>query len=118
MSEQPRCPEGTSGFSRLAPTNQNGELSPDGCVSDDARIFGTYLHGLFDGDEFRHAFIAAARAFHHLAPAVTLDDWRAKREQSLNRLAEAVRSSVDLPQLFKWVGLSYSGLSEAAKRSQ
>lgn len=111
VSEDTRC------FSRVAAIGQPEQTSLDGCVSDDGRIFGTYLHGLFDGDEFRHAFLAAARAFHHLAPAMILDDWRAKREKSFDRLAEAVRTFIDLPELFKWVGLSYDGSSEAAKRT-
>ncbi len=35
----------------------------DGCVSEDGRIVSTYLHGVFDNDEFRHAFLRAAREF-------------------------------------------------------
>lgn len=90
---------------------RNGEQNPhlDGCISTDSRIFGTYLHGVFDEDEFRHTFIAAARAFHRLAPAQVLDAWKQKREQSFDRLAGAVRTSVDLHQLFGWAGLSYRG---------
>jgi adenosylcobyric acid synthase len=79
----------------------------DGCVNSDSRIFGTYLHGLFDEDEFRHAFIATARAFHALAPAAFLDDWKRKRERSFDRLADAIRGSVDMHRIFEWVGLSY-----------
>lgn len=90
---------------------RNGEQNPhlDGCISTDSRIFGTYLHGVFDEDQFRHTFIAAARAFHCLAPAPVLDAWKQKREQSFDRLAEAIRNSVDLHQLFGWAGLSYRG---------
>lgn len=108
---------GTYGFSHLAAMGRPDEIWQDGCVSEDARIIGTYLHGLFDGDEFRHAFIAAARAFHHLTPAVLLGEWKAKREQSFDRLAGAVRTSVDLPQLFKWIGLSYHGRPKAIERT-
>jgi adenosylcobyric acid synthase len=79
----------------------------DGCIAADGRIFGTYLHGLFDDDGFRHAFLAAARAFHGLAPADAFTDWKARREQSLNRLADTVRQSLDMPAIFGWVGLDY-----------
>ena len=91
-------------------TRQSNSKEPphyDGCITSDTRIFGTYLHGLFDEDSFRHAFIAAARAFHHLAPATVLDQWRQKREDSLNRLATAVCQSLDMPRIFAWAGLTY-----------
>ena len=80
----------------------------DGCVSPNSRIFGTYLHGIFDDDAFRHAFIAAARSFQHLAPANSFENWRQKREDSFERLAQVVRASVDLPRIFDWVGLKYN----------
>ena len=30
---------------------------PDGAVSSDGRVSGTYIHGIFAGDEFRKAFL-------------------------------------------------------------
>jgi adenosylcobyric acid synthase len=79
----------------------------DGCVGSNSRIFGTYLHGLFDGDEFRHAFIDAARMFCRLAPAGELSNWGSKRRESLDRLASTVSESLDLPRIFEWLGLQY-----------
>jgi len=79
----------------------------DGCISEDSRIFGTYLHGLFDEDTFRHAFINAARAFCHLSTAGELNDWGAKRRESLDRLATVVCQSLDMRRIFEWVQLSY-----------
>lgn len=79
----------------------------DGCMSLDSRIFGTYLHGLFDGDGFRHTFINAARAFCHLAPSVELNHWESKRRESLDRLATVVSHSLDMLQIFGWAGLQY-----------
>lgn len=97
----------------------SGEQS-DGCISPDTRIFGTYLHGLFDDDTFRHTFITAARSFHHLAPAACFENWERKREDSLNRLADTVRQSLDLPRIFDWVGLTYrpSGHTEITEQSR
>jgi adenosylcobyric acid synthase len=80
----------------------------DGCVSSDARIVGTYLHGIFDDDAFRHAFITAARSCQHLAPAHRFENWRQKREASFDHLAETVRAAVDMPRIFDWVGLKYN----------
>jgi adenosylcobyric acid synthase len=86
---------------------EHTETVADGCISRDARIFGTYIHGLFDGDVFRHAFIKAARAFYHLTPPAELNDWGSKRQQSLDRLADAVILSLDMPRIFEWVGLQF-----------
>ena len=97
-------------------SDPTGKQWSDGCIDPSSRIFGTYLHGLFDEDDFRHAFLSAARAFHRLAPATAFDNWKQKRENSLNRLADAVRASLDLPQLFGWIGLSY-GMKHAGSKS-
>jgi adenosylcobyric acid synthase len=83
----------------------------DGCVSLDGRTFGTYMHGIFDDDAFRHAFLDAARSCLDLAPATAHTNWKQQREDSMNRLADAVRASVDMQAMFGWVGLRYSGAS-------
>jgi len=83
-------------------------MQRDGCLSDDTRIFGTYLHGILEHDVFRHAFIEAARGFHHLSAARGLKYWKQERERSFERLADAVESHLDLAEIFSWVGLPYS----------
>jgi adenosylcobyric acid synthase len=93
--------DGAQAFSIL-----NGS-EPDGCISPDTRVFGTYVHGIFDDDTFRHTFIAAARSFHQLAPAACFENWRQKRDESFDRLADTVRRSLDMPRIFDWVGLKY-----------
>jgi adenosylcobyric acid synthase len=103
---------GAQPFAQLArQTKENAESVTDGCLSPDTRIFGTYLHGLFDEDCFRHAFIAAAREFHHLTSALELNNWRSSREESLNRLANVVSESLDMPRIFEWVGLRFQPAS-------
>jgi adenosylcobyric acid synthase len=79
----------------------------DGCISADRHVLGTYLHGIFDEDCFRHQFVAAARSFHKLAPPGLLTPWKAQREDSLDRLAGQVSRSLDMPRIFAWVGLNY-----------
>lgn len=83
----------------------------EGCISGDTRIFGTYLHGIFDDDSFRHTFITTARAFLHLAPASCFGNWKQMREDSLNRLADSVRDALDIAQILGWVGLAYHAKS-------
>jgi adenosylcobyric acid synthase len=108
-------------FATLFSESKTTGTSSDGCISADTRIFGTYLHGLFDDDSFRHQFVLAARAFHQLAPPDELRRWKQLREESLNRLAGEVEKALDMEMIFGWVGLSYKGsdsLDENSLRSE
>ncbi|ADW69088.1 cobyric acid synthase [Granulicella tundricola] len=88
------------------------EPTPDGAIDPTTRIFGTYLHGLFDEDPFRHLFLTNARAFHHLTPPAALNNWKHHRESALNAFAAHVESSLDMPQIFSWAGLDYQALDK------
>src|SRR6266567_6505583 len=93
-------------FSRIT---RKGDSSPgllDGCVSSDGRFAGTYLHGIFHQDAFRHAFLGAARSSRGLTPAAMLG-WKQLREGELDRLAQTVSNSVDLSRLLGLVGLNW-----------
>jgi adenosylcobyric acid synthase len=91
-------------FGKLRRTG-NADLIPDGAVSDSGYIFGTYLHGLFDDDSFRHAFVRAARAASGLAPAAALASVAAERDDRLNRFAAHVESALDVDALLGWLEL-------------
>ncbi len=93
-------------------SNSASVSATDGCISSDTRIFGTYLHGLFDEDAFRHRFLCAARAFHKLTPPGELHQWKRLREESLNRLALQVEDALDMQEIFRWVGLPYHRAAE------
>jgi len=77
----------------------------DGGVSTDQRVFGTYIHGIFDEDGFRHAFLEAARAACGLAPLAAKAFVAAERQSRLERLAAQVRSSLDLELIRSWLYL-------------
>ena len=89
----------------------SGPLQKDGCIDDSTRVFGTYLHGVFDNDAFRQTFVDAARAFHHLAPATRFHRWREQREQALDAFAAHVEESLDMPEIFSWAGMRYKALA-------
>jgi adenosylcobyric acid synthase len=83
-------------------TLSDGE--PDGCISSDHRVLGTYLHGIFDDDSFRHQFLHAAHRVRGLHSPLTLNPWKAQRHESLDRLAREVKTALDLKRIFSWVG--------------
>ena len=105
--------EGGTPFAALASDSEPSGVSADGCVRADSRVFGTYLHGLFDDDGFRHQFIRAARVFYQLSAPDELFRWKSMREESLNRLAREVERALDMATIFSWVGLHYNGLASA-----
>ncbi|MFT4112592.1 cobyric acid synthase [Silvibacterium sp.] len=92
----------------LRQSHDSSEAVIDGCISADRRVAGTYLHGLFDEDAFRHAFLAAARVHAQLAPVDNFHAWSRKRQESFDRLAETVRNSLDMASIFAWAGLAYA----------
>jgi len=64
------------------------ESGPDGAVSADSRVGGCYLHGLFDSDAFRHAFLGRlggeGSAQYEAAIGATLDALAEHLERSLD----------------------------------
>jgi adenosylcobyric acid synthase len=77
----------------------------DGCVSEDQRIFGTYLHGLFDHDSFRHEFLYASHAALRMSAPEKLMEWSERRREQLDLLADAFGSALDLNAIFGIAGL-------------
>ncbi|MBV7336036.1 cobyric acid synthase [Chloroflexi bacterium TSY] len=61
----------------------------DGAVSQDGRVWGTYLHGIFDNDHFRSQWL---RSLGWQGTSVSMKQLRI---QAYDRLANAVEESVD-----------------------
>jgi adenosylcobyric acid synthase len=72
----------------------------DGWVSPERRVWGTYLHGLFDSDEFRRSFISQVVQASQAAPAPypTLS-FGAFQETQLDRLADLMRRHLDIARI-------------------
>jgi adenosylcobyric acid synthase len=79
------------------------ETITDGAVSESLHVFGTYVHGFFDCDDFRHEFIRAARAAVGLAPATRWLNSHAERDARINRLASHLRNALDINLLKSWL---------------
>ncbi|MGJ8513330.1 cobyric acid synthase [Carnimonas bestiolae] len=65
------------------------EGRPEGLLSQDGQVLGTYLHGIFDHPQALAALLAWA-GLESPAPF----DYRAVREQQIDRLADAVETSL------------------------
>lgn len=72
----------------------------DGARSEDGFVAGTYMHGLFDDDRFRHEYLGRLHASLGRAPAAQWFFVQRERERSLDRLADMVASELDLTTFF------------------
>ncbi|MEI8140276.1 MAG: cobyric acid synthase [bacterium] len=75
-----------------------------GVVDTDGRIWGTYLHGVFDADDFRRWFINRLRTRRGLAP---MEGTYAAYdiELALNELAGVVRKALRIDEIYRLMGL-------------
>jgi adenosylcobyric acid synthase len=78
----------------------DGTIS-DGAVSADCRVFGTYLHGIFDSHGFRTAFLNRIRAEKGL-PTVSAD---CRRDDPFDLLAEHLERHLDIERLLRICGV-------------
>ncbi|NOY44042.1 MAG: cobyric acid synthase [Deltaproteobacteria bacterium] len=72
----------------------DGSWHPDGAVSPDGRVFGTYLHGIFDNDAFRQAFLGLFRTGQAQATS-----FARQKEEGYDRLAALLRKHLDVDGL-------------------
>jgi adenosylcobyric acid synthase len=92
-------------FAEVRRLNREEQLMPDGCISQDGRVFGTYLHGIFDRDEFRHALLEAAHAALCLPLPSEFAAWRQHRERQLDQVADVFGCALDLDAISKLLSL-------------
>jgi len=83
----------TTGPDCARPFGRLADGSPEGAVSADGRVTGTYVHGLFGDDRQRSAWLARLRA----APSIIAHD--ALIEATLDRLAAHLATHIDLDRL-------------------
>jgi adenosylcobyric acid synthase len=82
----------TDGPDRTRPfTFVNG--APEGAISRDGRVHGTYLHGLFTADGFRRAFLD------RLGIAASDQNYRGRVEEVLDALADHIETHLDVDGL-------------------
>jgi len=78
----------------------------DGLVSEDGRVWGTYLHGLFDNDGLRHRFISRFLKGEDLVPTKErLRSFHHWKEEQYNKLASHLRNHLDISRIYKIIGL-------------
>lgn len=75
-----------------------------GVQGHEGRVWGTYLHGVFDADEFRRWFIDRLRVRRGLKAAGQVTS-AYDIEPALDRLADTVRNALRMDEIYKRMGL-------------
>lgn len=80
----------------------------DGAWTDEGRVWGTYLHGIFDNDTFRDRFVAFLAAQKGMAAdgmgsqSFRFSQWK---EDQYDLLADFVRRHCDVDRIYRIMGL-------------
>ncbi len=72
----------------------------DSVMSDDKQVLGTYLHGIFDHPDACKALLVWAGLSH-----VEIPDYNQKREEGINRVADAMEEHLDMDRITEILGI-------------
>ncbi|MDK2847085.1 MAG: hypothetical protein PWP34_438 [Desulfuromonadales bacterium] len=95
---------GQSRADQLPPALIGSDGNGLGACRGDGLVWGSYLHGLFDADAFRRWFIDRLRQRKGLRPVGKVQT-RYDLEPAFERLADTVRQSLDIPAIYRLMGL-------------
>lgn len=76
-------------LSNAVPVNYN-----DGSISEDEKVWGTYIHGLFENDDFRTRFLAG-----HGRSASRMFTYRSYLKTHFDKLTSLIEENVDVQRI-------------------
>ena len=95
--------------SLLQVTQSDGRQYADGFIADHGRVWGSYMHGIFDNDGFRTAYLSWLRE--HVAcgrqssnAVVAGISYQQRKENGLNGLADLLSLSLDMKMIDQLAG--------------
>ncbi|WP_334073737.1 cobyric acid synthase [Paenibacillus sp. A14] len=76
----------------------------EGTALQNGRVFGTYLHGVFQNDAWRRAWLNGVRADKGLPPLESRVAAASRKESGFNRLADHVEAHLDMRRIYSLLG--------------
>jgi adenosylcobyric acid synthase len=73
----------------------------DGAISDSGNVMGTYYHGIFDNDAFRHAILERLRREKGIDGPVESVNFELLKDREYDRLATHVEAHLDMDAILK-----------------
>ncbi len=93
---------------RIFPDGDRSYL--DGAVGWKGLVVGTYLHGIFDNDPFRRAFLSFLRERKGLPPSGGGFDYGGVLKEELDKFANCLAENLDLEAIREAAGIDFSPL--------
>lgn len=90
----------------FAVQSAGGQMRKEGACRPDGRVFGTYLHGIFDSDIWRRAWLDGVRISKGLEPLTQTFTAAVRREAAFDRLASHVRERLNMDKIYEIAGLN------------
>ena len=91
---------------RIVSRNGKQEDAPDGCISRELSVWGTYLHGIFDNDNLRQNLIKELKRKKGIKDdyfsGLSFKRWK---ETQYDMLARHVREHVDMEKIYRILGI-------------
>ena len=90
-------------LSQMRPIHENGEIMPEGAqnVTEKMNVYGTYVHGIFDGDGIAKNIIDALLAKKGMKPEdIQMISFSDYKKQQYDILAEQVRKNLDMVKIY------------------
>jgi len=81
----------------------------DGVVSEEGMVWGTYIHGIFDNNSFRRAFINFLRSKKRLAISSCVHQdkisYQEEKDREYDKLSCLVRDNLDMDKIYHILGI-------------
>ncbi|MCP4252130.1 MAG: cobyric acid synthase CobQ, partial [Candidatus Scalindua sp.] len=94
----------TAPFLKIVERSDKEVCMDDGAVSDDGNVIGSYLHGIFDNDEFRLGLINRLRNNKGLSSMLPEELSSVDKENQYDKLADWFREHIDMDLIYEQIG--------------
>lgn len=95
-------------FARITERTGEDVVVLDGCISADGSAIGTYIHGIFDNDEFRSKLINCLRWRKGLEASNGRQvNSKSIKERRYNELADTVRGNINMGLIYDMLNLPF-----------